>query len=778
VKSVKLTEPTIANGKTIEAALRSLHILPDLTAFEWFGQPIKLPDEFVLGDPALRRKLCVEAVTDCLYENYYCFGKCKPYIYLPPADVRTSHSRFVRSVINSCDTQVSWWEFPRVRVEDSSIVGAIGNLLIYTNEVNPGGDDTNSNPRNQSKPNRSVKAAGRSWSLNASPGFVMFFGRADLTGETLHRLYWNLNASGASAFIAAVTYQLNRRSIRFRQKVLADPRVFDRRSDAAVTYLDIREKDVQRALLSVYREVRVHLNEQTPAMTQQIAPGLAIAEDPGGGESFGRHRCNLIAEACVRAVEEKVTEESDVVSCVRKHFLNHDIDMFRPHRRISSKDRSAEEFKRFVYRQNPPRLSVGASLSEIDGCDWLKIAKDIGRQLVADAFFHEGRRQWIGGQARESKQRVSETLPASFYDGTAGVGLFLSELAAHSGQGEIAETALGAVRQALACQPNESDPNGLYVGSLGIAVIALRTARQLDDQNLADRATDVARDLVAASMPTELHPDLMYGAAGQILGFLALGQLLSDDAFRARATLLGYRLLEGAEQEESAWSWPNPMIASTNNLTGLSHGTAGIAYALGHLWRATGDKSFRTAALGAIAYEDIAYNVRVANWPDYRKHDNMGGTERFPSFWCHGGAGIILSRVHLSRLASAFEPSGTIPDATQALRMTVETHMRLRYAGFSLCHGLAGNSEILNEASISCNGSQPWQRLAAQTASACLRIGAAHHGLSRNWPCGEHGDSPSLFLGRAGIGYAYLRRHDPSVPSVLAFDPNQWCLAT
>ena len=38
-------------------------------------------------------------------------------------------------------------------------------------------------------------------------------------------------------------------------------------------------------------------------MTKALAPGLGIAEDPGEGNSFGLHRCGLIAEGLLRARE-------------------------------------------------------------------------------------------------------------------------------------------------------------------------------------------------------------------------------------------------------------------------------------------------------------------------------------------------------------------------------------------------------------------------------------------------------------------------------------------
>ena len=40
--------------------------------------------------------------------------------------------------------------------------------------------------------------------------------------------------------------------------------------------------------------------------TKRLAPGLALAEEPAGpADSFGTHRCGLLAEAIIRAYEQK-----------------------------------------------------------------------------------------------------------------------------------------------------------------------------------------------------------------------------------------------------------------------------------------------------------------------------------------------------------------------------------------------------------------------------------------------------------------------------------------
>ena len=49
------------------------------------------------------------------------------------------------------------------------------------------------------------------------------------------------------------------------------------------------------------------LNVRVPAFTKHLAPGLGFAEDPGTiRDSFGTHRCRLLAEGTLRpAIDSK-----------------------------------------------------------------------------------------------------------------------------------------------------------------------------------------------------------------------------------------------------------------------------------------------------------------------------------------------------------------------------------------------------------------------------------------------------------------------------------------
>jgi lantibiotic modifying enzyme len=85
---------------------------------------------------------------------------------------------------------------------------------------------------------------------------------------------------------------------------------------------------------------------------------------------------------------------------------------------------------------------------------------------------------------------------------------------------------------------------------------------------------------------------------------------------------------------------------------------------------------------------------------------------------------------------------------------------------FSLCHGIAGNTELLIMAGTSLKNKD--------LINYTQHVGQAGINLYTNnsflWPCGivGVGESPGLMLGTAGIGFFYLRLYNSlHIPSIL-----------
>jgi lantibiotic modifying enzyme len=404
----------------------------------------------------------------------------------------------------------------------------------------------------------------------------------------------------------------------------------------------------------------------------------------------------------------------------------------------------------------------------------LDTADAIGRRLVREAVWHEGSCNWVGAwpeQIGDGSGAVTyAALGPDLYGGTSGVALFLAELYRVTRDEDLRRTTLGALRQALGgveALPPAIRP-ALYSGGLGIGLAAALAGTLLGEQE----PLDAAAELTAVGPSAEGECDLMSGDAGAVLALLSLSMLLDDERIGAVARDFGARLLASAVSAPGTLAWPARTIAGEPCLTGLSHGASGCALALMELWRWTGERHYRDAAEAGFAYERSQFDLDAANWPDLRGGARgQSGQRSFATLWCHGAPGIALARLRAAELKLG---AWAVEEARIALDTTTRAVEReLAHGGnFSLCHGLAGNAEVLMHGHATL-GDQ-------RTAGAELVQRVASEGIDRYangsgaWPCGTlEGEATGLFLGLAGIGRFYLRLHDPRVPSMLLPMPDR-----
>jgi lantibiotic modifying enzyme len=388
--------------------------------------------------------------------------------------------------------------------------------------------------------------------------------------------------------------------------------------------------------------------------------------------------------------------------------------------------------------------------------EFLDAADGIGRDIVSSAIWHGGRCSWVGVSTdpAEAWQTEYRALGPTLYDGTAGVGLFLAELAAMTGDGDARRTAVGALRHAARrAQPRA----GFHAGSLGIAWAAARAAALLDDDELRASAHELCTE-----PRVEACPDVVLGVAGSVLAQLALAELIERPELVDNAIIGGDQLLQLATVTRHGWSWASPDSPRRRHLCGLSHGAGGVGWALLELWATTDDDRFQAGAEGAFAYERSWLDQTTGTWPDLRiGGQRRGARGRGPSptvgSWCHGEAGIAVTRLRAAAVLGPEPYRAEAVIALEATRRDLEASMPYEIEDMTICHGAAGSADVL------LSGGQ--EDLPIELAHAALD----RHGASGRWPCGPLGGrSPSLFRGLAGIGWWYLRLHDPAISSPLS----------
>lgn len=769
--------------------------------FLWFGRLVStdplLAAERRTTTPGARRGYLLASLRQTLYANFYCQGVATPARRHSAARSRAGATGFVE--------QLSAANASEGCCEDGWVVrqtaGRYGDAVLLARE----GRDlmVRALPGEYLAPRGMDPSAGAPVRLHLpkeypglAPGYYMAAGDTPLPRESAQqflRLYWHVTPRGAVRLVRAATTLLNAAGIPFRLKVLDDPTAYTR-CDAAVLYVYEYDWDVLAGLLTrLYAELALELMPTVPAFAKALGPGLGLAEDPPREMSFGLHRCELVADALIRAYERGDSAPEARAQAVRERFA---AEGFRPEAPYLNPE-SSDTYMAVVRpvaagcRQPDAAPREGAGQSGVP-VGWLDVAAGIGRRLVRGALWHSGRCNWVGPLPEDAARPPSAyTLPSGaslactalgpdLYAGTSGVAFFLAGLAAATNDAGAGRTAAAAIRQALdraEVVPHELR-KGLYAGWTGIALAASQVGLLLDREDLLRGAGDLLRRLFnerAAGTAAPRAHDLISGGAGAIVALVALAKLLSEPALLEHAAELGDDLVRAARVSDEGYSWAAPDRPRQRPLTGLAHGAAGIGCALLELASATERQDYRHAAEMAFRYERGCFDAAAGNWPDFRDVPAGGPRTRrtgqlmtlpYAVGWCHGAPGIALSRLRAYVLLGrdAYRNEALIALGTTA--RVVRSMLAGRLDDFTPCHGLAGCAEILLDGSSALG--QALADVPVLVEEVAARGAARYAAPGAAWPCGlVNGEAPGLMRGLAGIGHFYLRLSNPDVPSVL-----------
>lgn len=148
------------------------------------------------------------------------------------------------------------------------------------------------------------------------------------------RFYWAVRRSGLPLLVRQLT-DGRLGGIPAALKVGAARHLLGR-PDAAVLYARAVDADsIVPALRGVAVDLRTHLSARTPPLTRPLEFGLAAAEDPAGPQSFGQHRCEVLAAAVTGLAGDE--DDETLLRHVRAALLTAGVDSTRPHRSAGSR---------------------------------------------------------------------------------------------------------------------------------------------------------------------------------------------------------------------------------------------------------------------------------------------------------------------------------------------------------------------------------------------------------------------------------------------------------
>jgi hypothetical protein len=757
--------------RQVETVARAV-AFQSLTSFSWFGRRsdvLRSDVRLALGQKAARSYL-VSRLQDHLYFNFYCRGVASPLkteVNQGTNGLRASFLEELSKANAGSGSQNGKWEVRAL--EGPQIVVSDGQLVLWVLR-----EDCLVSRNSRVEPGSYIRLRLPKEYPNLSPGFYLATSNTDFKSDDWQqalRIYWNVLPSGALPLMSLLTTNLNQMNVPFRLKVQKDFSQLPR-CDSAVLY--IRKRDYHRVgetLEKAYLEVKEHLRQGTPGFTKPLTGEVGLAEEPLPATSFGLNRCLLLAEGLVSAYEQGEKSLDGRMAVIKSRFAENGISLDRPFLNPGSDD-----IYQFSGQLQKSRVKNKKAVAKINGNVelFLQTAHAIGVRLCQEAFWFQDRCNWMGSSMKDLNNRIYSSLGGELYSGTCGVGLFLAELYAATADPVMKRTALGAIRHAFSSVEDivPSLRLGAYSGWVGIALAATRMGIVLENEELLECAKRLLqRTSVERHVNGEL--DLISGNAGALTALIALADVLDDKSLFDLSIELGQELLERAVASVDGYSWKTTNAANEHNLTGFSHGAAGIGYALLELFHATGDRKYCAAARMAYQYEHAWFSADVRNWPDLRHvsvHSKRSKhTFPFSTVWCHGAPGIALSRLRAYEILKEDKYKREALSALLTTRAMIDSDLYSRRLNFSLCHGLAGNAEVL------LIGSYMLGTEFSTGHNTALEVGLAgahmHGPQAKEWPCGAGaGSNPSLMLGLAGIGYFYLRLRNPTIPSMLLLE--------
>jgi len=392
---------------------------------------------------------------------------------------------------------------------------------------------------------------------------------------------------------------------------------------------------------------------------------------------------------------------------------------------------------------------------------FLETANYLGARICRDALWAGNNCNWLGPSMEYVGGNwtvVHRAYGPDLYAGTSGIALFLANLYLQTNDKVYRLTAEGALRHSLS-RLEDIHPAircGFYAGCVGIAFALVEVAEVLGHEGYTIRGLQLLQSLTTDQVDQQ-GIDVISGSAGAIPALLDVHRKHPSEFLLDLAINHGDHLVATARKHEFGWSW-NTMEAP-RDLTGFSHGTAGIAWALLELHAMTGEQRFRDAAEEAFRYERHWYNAREENWPDFRTlTPGAEASAACAVAWCHGAPGIGLSRLRAFELTRqevySVEANAALRTTTRMLSLSAQSGQD----NLSLCHGFNGNAELLIYAGELLKDPSQLELVTRMAQSSSER----YQKTNLPWPCGVPGggETPNLMLGLAGIGYFYLRLFD------------------
>jgi len=395
----------------------------------------------------------------------------------------------------------------------------------------------------------------------------------------------------------------------------------------------------------------------------------------------------------------------------------------------------------------------------VDDGQCLKAAHSVAELLETRAVVCENTVSWITmepvleNRGNSVGLRDVQLAGSDLYHGSSGIALFfgyLGKMTGNSHYDQLARKSFNHVQNEISSKDsNITSRSGAYLGMAGYYYLLLHFASLWSDNEILSNGLKGIEERLQPLIHHDKEYDLLGGCAGLAVVLADIFRKTEDVRILELANRCCDHLVKNSVKLYSGIGWPSAAFGRA--VPGYAHGASGISSALLNVASITGNQKYVDAAKSAICYErDFVSDEKEVEYLNRRPQ------------WCHG-----LSSIAIGRLATLpfYDDSSFKSEIDRGVRHILDGDELIDSC---LCHGLAGNTEML----MRFGGYLEDDEVIDKSNNMLTNLAQDVQKLKNSDYMPLHGRYAGLLCGLAGMGWTLLRAAFPGkLPSILTLDP-------
>lgn len=402
-----------------------------------------------------------------------------------------------------------------------------------------------------------------------------------------------------------------------------------------------------------------------------------------------------------------------------------------------------------------------------------ELAKELLCKIGTNAIYSEDGTDvnWIGVKlfGIKENQWMIQALPNTLYDGTVGINLVFhlyERIYQDKKYHEICDVLDNRILRYIDTISDGKKSiaefnTGVFCGE-GSILYALNILYEIYDDSKYKLYFDKWLSCMETIISEDCLFDLISGNSGIVLLLINMYKKTGTPTYLQKAIQIAEQLIEDMVTDKGKVGWKSEVVPEV--LAGFAHGNSGFIEMFSRLYEVYPQAKYLRVLSRLVEYENSLYSEKNNNWTDLRKFPEEDQNRDQPIAWCHGAAGILLSRL---TLYNAIKNSGetalfqqVIKDISLAKNKLIEDGL---HAGFCLCHGNMGNLLILKRYAEIFDDKQ--------VRSICdSRFEQILEFLNDQNVLPTELYNPGFMTGLSGIAYALLKYTMPELPLIIGVE--------